>query len=77
VISSFVFGLITGSMGEKKGIRDGFWWGFFLGIIGVIIVSMQKPKNEKLDKLRKAKEKLDLQLITQQEYNVIKEQHLQ
>ena len=64
-------------MGEKKGIRDGFWWGFFLGIIGVIIVSMQKPKNEKLDKLRKAKEKLDLQLITQQEYNVIKEQHLQ
>ena len=81
IASPIVFGLITNSMGDKKGIRNGFWWGFFLGIIGVIIVSMKeskepkKPKNISLDTLIKAKKKLNLQLITQQEYDVIKEQY--
>lgn len=38
-----VFGLITYKINDAKGYYGGFWWGFFLGIIGVIIVAC-KPK---------------------------------
>jgi uncharacterized membrane protein YfcA len=81
IVCSILFGIITASMADKRGMKNGFWWGFCFSIIGVLIVSMQKRKkrkkrkNPKLAILKEAKGKLDLQLITQQEYDVIKEQY--
>ena len=42
LIVALVFGLVTMMMGKSKGRSGSFWWGFFLGIIGVIVVATQK-----------------------------------
>ncbi len=34
-----VFGCITQAMSEEKGYETGFAWGFWLGIIGIIVVA--------------------------------------
>ena len=47
ILVALIFGAITEVMGEKKGIDGCFWWGLFLGIIGVIVVSMKKKKTRK------------------------------
>ena len=39
---ALVFGFVTMKMGMSKGRNGSFWWGFFLGIIGVIVVATQK-----------------------------------
>ena len=44
IIISLIFGFITKYMNESKGYEGGFWWGFFLDIIGVIVVAC-KPQN--------------------------------
>ena len=36
---AIVFGLITKHMNENKGYTGGFAWGFFLGLIGIIVVA--------------------------------------
>ncbi len=38
-------GFLTKNMSTKKGYTGGFLWGFFLSVIGVIIVAARKPKN--------------------------------
>ena len=43
MIEAVVFGLITQAINEKKGYDGGFWWGFFLGVIGIIVVAMKEP----------------------------------
>lgn len=40
-----IFGSITRSMNRDKGYDGGFAWGFFLGIIGIIVVAV-RPFNE-------------------------------
>ncbi len=42
-----IFGFITSSMNEEKGYSSGFAWGFFLGVIGIIIIAIRpfKPEN--------------------------------
>ena len=42
LIVALVFGFVTMTMGKSKGRSGSFWWGFFLGIIGVIVVATQK-----------------------------------
>ncbi len=46
-IWAVVWGAITSHMSRKKGYGSfsGFLWGFFLGIIGVIIVGLKDDKN--------------------------------
>ncbi len=44
-ILAVVFGIITKSINEKKGYEGGFAWGFFLGVIGIIIVAVRQPRN--------------------------------
>ncbi len=39
IIHGIIFGFITETINEKKGYYGGFAWGFFLGIIGVIVVA--------------------------------------
>ncbi len=44
LIMAVIFGFITKSMNEDKGYEGGFAWGFWLGIIGIIVVAC-KPDN--------------------------------
>ena len=46
LLVALVFGFITQSMGTGKGVKNCFWWGFFLGIIGVIVVAVKKDQKE-------------------------------
>ena len=39
LISGVIFGCITKSINEKKGRDGGFAWGFWLGVIGIIVVA--------------------------------------
>ena len=36
-----IFGLITKHVAESKGYEGGFWWGFWLGIIGLLVVGLR------------------------------------
>ena len=44
LISAVVFGFITKHINESKGYEGGFAWGFWLNIIGIIVVAC-KPDN--------------------------------
>lgn len=44
IISGVVFGAITKYVAESKGYEGGFWWGFFLGVIGLLVVGF-RPDN--------------------------------
>lgn len=39
IIVSCIFGAITKNINENKGYDGGFAWGFFLGIIGIVVVA--------------------------------------
>lgn len=47
IIVSCVFGAITKHINENKGYYGGFAWGFFLGVIGIIVVACRSdaPKS--------------------------------
>lgn len=40
-----VFGFITKSINERKGYNGGFAWGFWLGIIGIIVVAVRQDNH--------------------------------
>lgn len=41
LINSCIFGAITYSINQSKGRDGGFWWGFFLGGIGIVVVAVR------------------------------------
>lgn len=38
-----IFGCISKKINNSRGRDGGFWWGFFLGVIGIVIVAV-RPK---------------------------------
>lgn len=44
-----IFGAITNKMNQEKGYENGFWWGFFLGVLGIIIIAV-RPYRMGMDK---------------------------
>lgn len=44
LIGGLIWGVITKTINENKGYDGEFWWGFFLGFIGLIVV-LCKPDN--------------------------------
>lgn len=45
IIISVICGFITKSINQNKGYDGGFAWGFFLWIIGIIVVAV-RPFNQ-------------------------------
>lgn len=47
IVVGLPFGLIAGSINENKGCSywSGFWCGFILGLLGLLIVALQKDKS--------------------------------
>lgn len=43
LVVSCIFGAITKSINESKGYDGGFAWGFWLGMIGIIVVACKQP----------------------------------
>lgn len=43
LIGACIFGAITKAINTKNGYEGGFWWGFFLGVIGIIVVALRQP----------------------------------
>jgi predicted cobalt transporter CbtA len=41
LVSSIIFGLITRYVSRCRGYDGGFAWGFFLGIIGLLVVGFK------------------------------------
>lgn len=46
LVNGIIFGLITKYVAESKGYEGGFWWGFFLGLIGLLVVGFRPNKND-------------------------------
>lgn len=80
-----IFGVICMSVGENReiGKTAGFWLGFFLGLIGLIIVLCSSRVDQRPylphhfgdpvpDQLKKYKDLLDSGAITEHEYNIQK-----
>lgn len=44
IILGLICGFVTKSMNEEKGYEGGFWWGFFLDIVGIIVIAV-RPYN--------------------------------
>ena len=43
LIEACIFGAITKVINERHGYEGGFWWGFFLRVIGIIVVACRQP----------------------------------
>ena len=41
LVNGIIFGLITEYVANSKGYEGGFWWGFFLGVIGLLVVGFR------------------------------------
>jgi len=52
-ISAIICGALSASLHDKKGYGGGFWWGFFLGIIGLIYSAGLPVSYEKRYKTKK------------------------
>ncbi len=44
-IIPIVFGLICKAISNSRGMKGGFWWGFFLNIIGIVVVAVRPNEN--------------------------------
>lgn len=91
LVSCCVFGIITMIMNENKGYKGGFAWGFWLNLIGVIVVAC-KPDSHSgpntdgnvsvsgqsvADEIRKYKALADDGIITEDEFQAKKKQLLE
>ena len=46
VIAGLIFGFAAKSIADSKGVPHGFAWGFWLGIIGLIVVACKKGQDQ-------------------------------
>lgn len=72
-IGCIVSGIIAEAIGRAKGKNNCFWWGFLLGIIGIIIVACSKNnKADEYDKLQKLQALKDAGTIDEVEFESYK-----
>ena len=87
LVQGLIFGFITRAIADSKGYDGGFWWGFFLGLLGLIVVAVRpnqrKPvqdKSVKAANYTQALERLasmrDQGILTEEEFNEKKQEIL-
>ena len=85
LIGSVIWGIITKAISNSRGCEGGFWWGFWLWVIGVIIVAVRPaqntvpvsytiPSENKIERLSKLNALRDKGIITQEEYEAKKKE---
>ena len=45
MIYAFICGIVAKHISKERRISGGFWWGFFLGVIGIIVVAV-RPRDK-------------------------------
>lgn len=81
-VSSIIFGIVCKRIGTEKGLDYGYIVGWFLGIIGLIImliISGEKEDNisvNKYDNLKKIQELKEKGIITEEEFEKEKDKLL-
>ena len=79
ILSALIFGFITKHVASTKGYKDGFAWGFFLGIIGLLVVGFRstiktesiltpQQKQPPTNLLNQLKDLHDQGILTDEEY---------
>ena len=48
LIVAIIFGFICKAIASGRGMEGGFWWGFLLGIIGIIVVAVRPNENKSI-----------------------------
>ena len=80
-------GVLCEYLGGKKGRKNCFWWGFFLGLIGVVVVcclsdqsegqeSGAKTNTDKYEGLQKLQQLKESGAITDVEFEIEKQKIL-
>lgn len=83
-LSATIFGAVSKSIAASKGLPNGFQWGWWLGIIGFIVVwatpsknqSNNETKSNKYDDIEKLQKLKESGAITQEEFEREKEKIL-
>lgn len=67
LINGIIFGLITQYVANSKGYDGGFWWGFFLGLIGLLVVgfrpSIEQPASPSYTESRYSQEERERNIL--------------
>ena len=71
IIQGLIWGFVAQVVSENKGYEDGFFWFFFLGIIGIIVVACKPDNNSSyasvlLSKAAEEKDKSEKELLNVQ-----------
>lgn len=78
ILIALIFGYFAQKFGARKGYGDAacFAAGFFLGIIGLIVILLLPDKKSAADDLLSYKQLLDSGAITQEEFDAKKKELL-
>lgn len=78
LLSSLICGSVSTIIATKRNMDGGFWWGFFLWVIGIVVVALRPIDriDDKADEIAKYKELLDNGALTQEEFDAKKKQLL-
>lgn len=55
-----ICGVVTSAINKMKGYDGGFWWGFFLGLIGIFIVTFRSDNSDSLMECEQASEENEI-----------------
>ena len=78
IIQGLICGFVAQVVSENKGYEDGFFWGFLLGIIGIIVVACKPDNNSSyasalLSKETEEKDKSEKELLNVQKLKSYKD----
>ena len=63
IVYAIIFGVITDHVAASKGYDDGFWWGFFLGIIGLMVVGFRVQKEGQVKNQERDSQLSNIQML--------------
>ena len=52
-VTASILGCVAKMVNQNRGCHGGFWWGFFLGVAGIMVVAI-RPLNQRDEKINSA-----------------------